>query len=242
MSLGILAGTLVVWAYSHAIGVGEAVDVLIAITGYLFIGWEAWNAIKHLVAFARLSVGAKTEADLDAAGDHLAQAITIIGVDVVIVFLTHRSVKAWKGRYRPSVVGKETMYRGTGGTNKYGDIEYSTAGTDADQALALYHETVHSFLSPKLQPLREFRADLRMEGYGRSQLLRYLEEALAETYAQLRVNGIKGIPEAVKFPVESGQYDLSWSGVGKEAAIAGAIYIGVIIVGGLTVYVFLSPN
>jgi hypothetical protein len=47
--------------------------------------------VKHLVEFARLSVHGETEADLDAAGDNLAQAVAIIGVDVVLAFLTHRS-------------------------------------------------------------------------------------------------------------------------------------------------------
>lgn len=35
-------------------------------------------------------------------------------------------------------------------------------------------------------------------------MLRYLEEALAESYAQLRVNGIRGLPVGIRFPIANG--------------------------------------
>lgn len=239
-TLAIVAGTLLLWAGSHLIGVGEAVDILMMVSGLLFIGWDAIQAVKHLIEFARRSVGADTEADLDSAGDHLAQAVAIIGVDVVLAFLTHRSVKAWKERYRPTITEEPTWVPGKGETNADGDIRYSTAGTDADRALALYHEKVHSFLTPKLQAFRTYRVNQRMNGYEKSQLLKYLEEALAESYAQLRVNGIKGLPAGIKFPVANGSYKLTVSGILKEGAIAGGIFVGSITVGGLVMYVYLE--
>jgi hypothetical protein len=237
-SLAMLAVALTLWAGAHAFGVGEAIDVFLFVTGCIFIGLEAFDAIKHIVLFVQLSVGATSDQDLDAAGAHLARAIAIIGVDAVIALITHGAGKAWKGRYRPKVIGDPTLPPGAGSTNKFGDIVYSTAGTAEDQALALFHERVHSFLSPKLLPLRELRADVGMSGYQDSELLRYLEEALAESYAQLRVNGIKGFPAGVRFPIKNGYVTLS--GVVKEAKIASAIYIGTIIVGGLIVYVYLE--
>ena len=212
-TLAVLAGTLLLWAGSHLIGVGEAVDILMMVTGFLFIGWDAIQAVKHLIEFARRSAGADNEADLDSAGDHLAQAVAIIGVDVVLAFLTHRSVKAWRGRYKPTITEEPTWPAGEGETTPDGNIRYSTAGTDADRALALYHEKVHAFLTPKLQAFREYRIKRGMTAYDKSELLRYLEEALAESYAQLRVNGIKGLPAAIKFPVASGSYDLTISGI-----------------------------
>jgi hypothetical protein len=237
-ALAILAGTLMAWAGSHLLGIGEAIDILMMVTGFIFVGWDAINAVKHLVEFARRSVGAETEADLDAAGDHLAQAVAIIGVDVVLAFLTHRAVKAWKGRYRPTTTGDPTMPAGRGRTTPDGDITYSTAGSQADQNLVLYHEQVHQFLTPKLQQFRSFRVELRMSGYQKSQLLRYLEEALAEAVAQLRVNGVKGLPFAMSFPLDSPYYKLTLSGVMIEAAI----YVGTIVVGGITLHVFLTPK
>ena len=241
-TLIILAGTLALWAGSHALGVGEAIDLLMMVTGFLFVGWYAINAVKHLFEFARRSVTADTETDLDVAGEHLAQAVAIIGVDVVLAFLTKRAVKSWKGRYKPTTTGDPTLPAGTGWTMPDGDITYSTAGTDADRALVLYHEQVHQFLTPKLQEFRSFRVNLRMDGYQKSQLLRYLEEALAESYAQLRVNGVKGLPAGIRFPVASGAYQLTVSGILREAAIVGGVYVGAITVGGIVAYVYLEEN
>ncbi len=237
-TLLVLAGTLALWAASHAVGVGEAVDVLMMVTGFLFVGWDAINAVKHLFEFAHRSVSAETDADLDAAGQHLAQAVAIIGVDVVLAFLTKRAVKSWKGRYKPTTTGDPTLPPGEGWTTPDGDITYSTAGTDTDRALVLYHEQVHQFLTPKIQAFRTLRIRLGMSAYDKSQLCKYLEEALAEGYAQMRVNGVKGLPAAIRFPIDVPDYQLTISGVLAE----GAAYVGTIIVGGITMYVYLEKS
>src|SRR5262249_12231667 len=65
------------------------------------------------------------------------------------------------------------------------------------------------FLTPRLGILRTFRVRLGMSGYLRSSLLQYLEEAIAETVAQLRVNGLSGALEGLKFPVENGYVTIS---------------------------------
>jgi len=111
-------------------------------------------------------------------------------------------------------------------------VRYSTKGSAADQALARYHESVHSVLSPKLMRFRQFRANLGMAAYERSAFLRYLEEALAESYAQLRVNGIQGLPTGIRFPIANGYVTLS--AVLAEAAI------GTVVIGGITYYVYLE--
>jgi hypothetical protein len=213
---------LVLWAGSHAFGIGEAIDILLLATGAIFIGREAIDALDHLVKFARLAVQGSSVHDLDEAARHLSAAVTIIGVNVVLVLLTRGGVKAYQGRYRPTIKGDPRAPAGSGGTDKYGNITYSTAGTATDRALVLYHEQVHSALSPKLMLLREMRADLGIKGYSKSSFLRYLEEALAEGYAQLRVNGIKGLPAAIRFPVVNGYVELR--AVVKEAAIGAAAY------------------
>jgi hypothetical protein len=152
----------------------------------------------------------------------------------VLILLTRGAVRAHRGRYRPTAQADAALPAGTGATDKYGNYRYSSAGSAQDQALARYHEMVHSALSPKLRPLRELRADLSMAGYNRSQLLRYLEEALAEGYAQLRVNGIKGVPVAIRFPIAAGAYDLTVSTVLAEAAV------GSFVVAGITYYVYVE--
>lgn len=138
--------------------------------------------------------------------------------------------------YKPKTTGLDIMPAGSGVTTKFGDIFYSTRGTEAEQALALYHEKVHQFLTPKFLPLREFRLNIRWEAYNRSQLLRYLEEVMAESYAQMRVNGFKGLPDAIRFPLNDEKYSLVISTIVKEGAI------GTIAVGGTTYGVYLVSS
>jgi hypothetical protein len=114
---------------------------------------------------------------------------------------------------------------GEGGTDKFGNIWYSTAGTADDVNLAKFHERVHSFLSPKLLLLRNFRANLAVGAYHRIHLLKYLEEALAETVAQVKVYGFKGLPTGIRFPVARGYVTLT------RLAVEGTI--GAVVVGGV---------
>ena len=236
--LAIVAAVIVIWAGSHAFGVGEAVDIMLLATGFIFLGFEAIDAMRHLVSFGSIALDAQTAADLDRAGSHLASAISIIGINTVIVLLTRGGVKAYRGRYKPTTTGDPALPAGEGSTNKYGDIIYSTRGAATDQALVLYHEQVHSFLSPKLKLFRELRADLGMTAYQKSYFLKYLEEALAESYAQMRVNGLKGLPAGIRFPIANGYVTLR--AVLTEAA-AGAAF-GTISVGGIVFAVDFDGN
>ena len=105
---------------------------------------------------------------------------------------------------KASEVGSSALPAGAGRTDKFGNVVYSTLGSADDVALARFHESVHSALSPKFKLFRELRADIGMAAYKRSSFLRYLEEALAESYAQLRVRGIKGLPTGIAFPIKEG--------------------------------------
>lgn len=141
-----------------------------------------------------------------------------------------------RGFYQPTTNGDPNMPAGYGETDKYGNITYSTAGTPTDRALVLHHEKIHQFLSPKFNLLREFRADVRMTLYQKSSFMRYLEEAMAETYAQLRVNGIRGLPDGIRFPVTNGYVEL------RHVVTEGAV--GAVTVGGVTygAYVVATNN
>lgn len=232
-ALAMLVGSIAVWVASHAVGIGEAVDILMLGVGLFFLGHEAVVVMRELGLFAGLVMRGKTSADMDEAARHLATAISTLGVDVVVTLLLRGGSKWVKNNtYKPKVTADPNAGAGSGGTNKYGDYSYSTQGTLADQELARYHEMVHSILSPRLDILRKQRADLRMAGYQRSQFLRYLEEAMAETYAQLRVNGFKGMPTGIKFPiVNAATYNVTVTGVLKEAALGAGV--ATIVVGGL---------
>ncbi len=137
---------------------------------------------------------------------------------------------------RPSVTPDPSLPAGVGETDAFGNVRYSTQGTAADQALARYHEGVHSSLSPKFWLLRNFRARLGMSAYEKSALLQYVEEALAETYAQMKVNGLRGIPKGLRFPIDNGYVALR--PVVTEAAIGTVVYGGIVY----GVYVLMSDD
>ena len=102
----------------------------------------------------------------------------------------------------------------------------------------LYHEKVHQLLTPKLQIFREIQVYLRRSAYQRSYILRYLEEALAETVAMLRTQGLsrESIVQGLRFPIKK-QYNISWALIGTEAR--GILY-GPVTVEGLVYNVYFD--
>ena len=247
-TLALVASTIAVWAGSHLVGVGEVVDIILLALGAAFLGAAAWDAARELVTFGTTAVNAVTSPDLDRAAHSFARAVNIIGINAVMIILARRPAKAVVQRGIPKNIkpgllkvppppkGKVKMITrdpnlpsGYGATSMYGEIEISSAGSATDKAVVLYHELMHSFLSPKIAPLRQFRAELKWSAYKRSALMRYLEEALAETYAQLRVNGITALPTGIKFPVATGQMEIiyvSAAQLATEGAAVGSIVIG----------------
>jgi hypothetical protein len=71
---------------------------------------------------------------------------------------------------------------------------------------------------------RTFRVRLNMAGYTRSVILKYLEEALAESIAQVRVNGFSALLEGISFPVQNGYMTIGQ--LGAEGAAIGTIIVG----------------
>ena len=112
---------------------------------------------------------------------------------------------------------------------------YSSRGGPDLQRLVRVHERVHSILTPKLQVLREVRIALNMNGYNKSFLMRYLEEALAETVGQVSVNGFRSAIEGITFPVKNGYVTIT--GMRTEAI---GIMLGPINVGGMVYKVVFS--
>lgn len=128
---------------------------------------------------------------------------------------------------KPQTKMVESLPPGQGKISPFGDIYLAVReGTVVQERLAYAHELVHRFLSPRLGLFRTFRAQLRMSGYLRSALLQYLEESLAETYAQFRVNGI-GFTEllnGISFPIENGYITIG--NLFTEGIAIGNIFIG----------------
>ncbi|MDQ2697157.1 MAG: EndoU domain-containing protein, partial [Pseudomonadota bacterium] len=95
-SLAIMAGTLVVWAGSHAFGVGQAVDVVLLVGGAVFLGMAVFDVAGELSDFLVVTCNAADENDLDEAASHLARAIAIMGVATFTALLA----KIARGRGR----------------------------------------------------------------------------------------------------------------------------------------------
>lgn len=252
-NLSIMTGTLVIWAGSHFFGVGEIVDVGLLLLGAVFVGWSVHKVAQDLVAFGSGAVSAKSEADLDRAGQAFASAAVMAGITVVMALLLRRSAKqlqATRGSTisevarlrdpglaqveadsqagslwrKPTITGDPSLKPGGGQTWWFGDVEYSTAGTATEQQLARVHELVHSFLRPRLRLFRQFRARLNASAYTRSAILQYLEEALAESVAQMSVYGIEGLLTGLKFPIANGY--LTIQQLACEGAEIGTILVG----------------
>jgi len=263
-NLAILVGTLIVWAGSHFYGVGEIADVILLSIGAFAIGWSVVDVANMLYEFAVSSVNAQSEQDLDRAARAFAGAVVEGGITVIFAVLLRKSAKQLQATRGPSVrdvmrrrnpalenigpdaqanqrwrkpttTGDPALPPGQGVTTAFGDMTVSTAGTATEQQLARIHEIVHSFLSPRFILLRNFRAQLKAQSISRSALLTYLEEALAETIAQLRVNGLDGLLTGFKFPIANGYVSV------QQLAVEGAA-IGTITVGTHRFTVYFIPS
>lgn len=238
-SLAVVAGVVGVWAGAQFFGIGELADVVLLIGGWAMFG-------------------------TDQAGILLARAVTLIGVQGTLAILLDKPSSAMKTQffavpedpdplpwdalddlptnrwwgYKPSTRGVLGLPAGEGETRILGDIEYSLAGSKMDRRMARAHELVHQLLTPKLRVLRRLRMFMQNQGYNRSYLLRYLEEAMAETYAQLRVKGFSkaNLIRGVRFPIGR-TYMVTVGDIGGEIR---QIFLGPITVGGMTYQVWAA--
>lgn len=231
-SIRIMAGVLLAWLASHAFGIGEAVDIIIGVVGVATIGMAVFSSLDELYLFVAGTNGARTNAGLDSAADHLAKAIAILGVQAVLAFLFRGRPQVRRSpslkapppiigrRYRPTT-GYSRLPPGVlGTTNRWGDITISTLATKDEQALALLHEQVHSFLTPKFHLLRNFRVDNMQGSYFRSSLWRYIEEALAQTISLVGNKRFGELFAGIRFPVRSGYVFVTRAG-GYSGAMRG---------------------
>jgi hypothetical protein len=264
-ALAFMLGVLVAWAVSHFTGAGEIADLVLLALGWIALGGAALEAGEELYAFVHGVLNAKAEQDLDIAGAHFAKAVSIIGVQGVMAVLFWKAPKGFqenrvlfddigmpkkiplkdiraeaprrppgKWFYRPTVTEERGLGM-SGETSWWGDITIWRALLPADKRITLLHERVHSILTPKLYFLRNIRVSLKMNAYLKSAFMTYLEEALAETIAQVGVNGFRAAVEGIKFPVSGGYVTLAE--MGTEAK---GILFGTLNVSGRVYHVFLE--
>jgi hypothetical protein len=263
-ALATMATVVTVWAGAHFFGVGEIADIALLTVGYFALGGVAWQAAKQLMAFVNTALGAKTEDDLKLAARHFSNALALLSVQTILVILLKKRPATFTRKfvnpaapfpklkqlgsgprnsagwfYRPKITRTRELDAGVGETSVWGDIEISTRGSLTDRRLALYHERVHQFLTPRLYLLREYRVYPAARGYSYSYLLRYLEEALAETLSRFKVSGrnISSLKTGVSFPVENGYVTLR--AMGSEAA---GILLGPVTGGGMAFNAFFQQG
>jgi hypothetical protein len=243
-TLTIVTGTLAVWAGSHFFGVGEIVDLILLGAGFITLGFAVFEGSSEFYDFATGAIDARSEADLERAGRHFAQAVTLLGISTIQGLLLRGQGRAvmsrgLRPRIRPRMKVSAPPPAGNqlrlsrparipdglaGGTTEYGVILVSRDQSLTEQRITLFHELVHRYFSPRTGPLRQIRAELRIAAYRRSALLRYLEEALAEGYAQLRVHGLARAFAVYRFPLQGGYVTVSQ--MASEGRAIGTITLG----------------
>jgi len=262
-TLWIVAGVLTAWIVSHAFGIGEIIDAIIVGLGTVAIGLSIFEGLDALYLFGKLAIDAQSSQDLDDSARYFARAVAVLGVQAVLAFLFKGTPKTFKDRRfnmgappayaaglrsKPPLVATRRLPAGAGETEFWGGIRISRLGTATDRRLAAIHESIHRMLAPKLAILRNFRVGGRAASYNRSSLAVYLEEALAETAAQVGVNGVGSAFRGVSFPVKFGYVTLL-----REATIRGqrvrpflpelgGLTAGGFIYGGVAYEIWWSPR
>jgi hypothetical protein len=253
-NLAIIVGTLVVWAGSHAFGVGEIVDIVLLGVGAIALGFAIFEGASELYDFTVEALAAKSDSDLNRAGQHFARAVVLLGISTLQAILLRGQGRAVIARGRPQIYPRpyvgmpppegnalnlsrpaELASGSLGETTAYGAISVARNQSLSEQRITLFHELVHRYFSPRMGPFRQLRAELSMSAYSRSALLRYLEEALAEGYGQLRAHGLAKALGAIKFPLQGGYVTVS------QLAAEG-FAIGTITLGGNLFFVSISQG
>jgi hypothetical protein len=109
-NLAIMAGTTAALIAVQGVPVLDVVvDAGIVGVAVYTLGTEAIGVIKDLAGFASGVVNAKTEADLDVAGQHMARAVSTVGVDAVATVLLHKAGGAIKERMPPAPAMREMV-------------------------------------------------------------------------------------------------------------------------------------
>jgi len=198
-------------------------DALLLGLGVVAVGLAVFSGIDELIQFGTGAMGARSNAQLDAAAERFAQGVSILGVQAIIALLLRRAPQTFRGGRVPvgppppnaAFVLKPGLRATRGGfgvgegvTSWWGEITISRLGSATDRRLVALHEAVHRALTPKLDILRSFRVEARAASYVRSSLRKYLEEALAESFAQVAVHGLRGLLTGIAFPVRNGYVTL----------------------------------
>jgi hypothetical protein len=106
-TLGVMATVLVAWVLSHAVGIGEIIDILAV--GVVGIGFSVFQGVDELYEFAMGTYKAGTTQDFDVAAGHFAKAVSILGIQAVLAVLLRGAPRTYRGGLKtkgpPTAVG-----------------------------------------------------------------------------------------------------------------------------------------
>ncbi len=247
-ALHVIEAVVALWGLSHFFGFGEVFDTLVLATGIIALGADAVHAAKLAMEAFMGASKAQTQAAIDEAAGKLAEAIGVIGVDMLAALLFRwkrpnlphpaeiadfpRAPEIATGSWRYTPMVKRYPFpksygrlsNAYGFATPYGDIHINTRFPLDEQQITLFHEQFHTLLRPKLDILRRLRAKWTAGSYKNSYLTRFLEEALCESSAQMRAKGFNfgRVVEGLRFPL-NGQYDVTLTRVAQEV---GELFLG----------------
>ena len=139
--------------------------------------------------------------------------------------LLQRSASPIRAMRVPATDATLTGSRVLGYTTPEGKVLLQSGLSRAEQVATLRHEAVHAFFSPKgTGPIARFRQGLGQWGYDNSQLLRFTEEAIAET----RSSG--SLIQGLRHPLVNG-YGITLGGLAMEGTVYGGSLFGLGYVG-----------
>ena len=92
--IGLIVSVLIVWAASHAVGIGFLIDIAMVVV----IGVAVLKAFEVMWDIHKIISGASNKADLDRAAKMLAGVIISLGIGTFLAIVTRGAAKS---RFRP---------------------------------------------------------------------------------------------------------------------------------------------
>jgi hypothetical protein len=142
-ALAVMAAIVVAWVASHFVGIGEIIDIILVVVGVFAIGLAVFDGVDHLFKLAEGAINAGSEADLDKAGQHFAEAVAILGIQAVMAVLFRNRPASYKGGpanvgpqpvqpgglvARPGLTSTRAMPAGAGVTDPWGKSSFLASG------------------------------------------------------------------------------------------------------------------
>jgi hypothetical protein len=141
-------GAMALFVAAQAFGLGEAADAVGVTLLVVKIGTDAFKVVGDFATFFDLAINGKTDDDFDTAGQALANAITLAGVDAILVLLAARAKEGEQGEEGG---GKEEGGSGSNDENKQADDNAKSAETRQQRLEELSNDPDKGGISPGSQ-------------------------------------------------------------------------------------------